>query len=100
MESSINLILSLLSSGLISVLIIYHTYRLYTSHGSSNGSVNIFSANTVTSIDPVEIENLIDQRSTARQNRDFALSDSIRDSLLEKGIILEDKETGTVWKKN
>ena len=47
-----------------------------------------------------EIENLIDQRSTARQNRDFALSDSIRDSLLEKGIILEDKETGTVWKKN
>ena len=46
-----------------------------------------------------EIENLIDQRSTARQNRDFALSDSIRDSLLEKGIILEDKETGTVWKK-
>ena len=37
-----------------------------------------------------EIENLIDQRSTARQNRDFALSDSIRDSLLEKAIILED----------
>ena len=47
-----------------------------------------------------EIENLIDQRTTARQNRDFALSDSIRDSLLEKGIILEDKETGTIWKKN
>ena len=47
-----------------------------------------------------EIENLIDQRTTARQNRDFALSDSIRNSLLEKGIILEDKETGTIWKKN
>jgi len=34
------------------------------------------------------------------QEKDFELSDKIRDELLEKGIILEDKESGTTWKKS
>ena len=31
--------------------------------------------------------------------RDFALSDRIRDQLLEQGIILEDTKSGVRWKR-
>ena len=46
-----------------------------------------------------EIEGYILKRNQARKEKDFELSDKIRDELLEKGIILEDKESGTTWKK-
>ena len=42
-----------------------------------------------------EIEQLIEERIQARQARDFARSDEIRDVLKEKGIILEDTAQGT-----
>ena len=41
---------------------------------------------------------MIDRRNEARDDKDFGLSDKIRDSLLEKGIILEDTDKGTTWK--
>ena len=46
-----------------------------------------------------EIERLIDERKTARQRRDFARADEIRNSLAERGILLEDNPSGTHWKK-
>ena len=46
-----------------------------------------------------EIENLIKQRVDAKKNKDFKLADSIRQELLEKGIILEDTRQGTKWKR-
>ena len=46
-----------------------------------------------------EIEGLIAQRNEARKNKDYALSDKIRDDLLARGIVLEDSATGTTWKK-
>jgi cysteinyl-tRNA synthetase len=46
-----------------------------------------------------EIESLIEERQTARHNRDFARSDEIRDLLAEKGIVLEDTKDGVRWKK-
>ena len=52
------------------------------------------------SLTNAEIENFIVKRNQARANKDFALSDKIRDELLEKGISLEDKESGTMWKKS
>ncbi|MCH1626104.1 cysteine--tRNA ligase [Fredinandcohnia quinoae] len=46
-----------------------------------------------------EIEALIEKRIQARKNRDFALSDQIRDELKAKNIILEDTPQGTRWKR-
>jgi len=48
-------------------------------------------------IDPAAIEALIAQRNEARANRDWALSDQIRDRLLEKQIELMDGPDGTTW---
>ena len=45
-----------------------------------------------------EIQSMIDQRNKARKDKDFELSDKIRDSLLEKGVVLEDTDKGTTWK--
>jgi cysteinyl-tRNA synthetase len=49
---------------------------------------------------PVEqIERLIEERKAARQRRDFAAADAIRNALVERGILLEDNPTGTRWKR-
>lgn len=44
-----------------------------------------------------EVEELIKMRNEARKNRDFALSDKIRDDLTNRGIILEDTAQGVRW---
>ncbi|GAB4287462.1 MAG: cysteine--tRNA ligase [Ignavibacteriaceae bacterium] len=46
------------------------------------------------------IELLIDLRREAKQNKNYALADNIRDRLKGLGIILEDKKDRTVYKKN
>jgi len=46
-----------------------------------------------------EISNKISQREAARNSKDFAMSDQIRDELLELGIILEDSVNGTTWRR-
>ena len=50
-------------------------------------------------IDDAAIQQLIDQRNEARRNKDFALSDKIRDDLKAQGIILEDTPQGTRYRK-
>ncbi len=45
------------------------------------------------------IEEMIQARNIAKQERDFTKADAIRAQLLEKGIVLEDSATGTRWKK-
>ncbi|MBU4495263.1 MAG: class I tRNA ligase family protein, partial [Acidobacteria bacterium] len=42
---------------------------------------------------------LIEERQKARSNKNFALSDRIRDELLARGIALEDTRDGVRWKK-
>lgn len=46
-----------------------------------------------------EIEALIEQRQTARKNKDWATADKIRDDLKAKGIILKDTPNGVTWTK-
>jgi cysteinyl-tRNA synthetase len=49
---------------------------------------------------PVEqIERMIGERKSARQRRDFAEADRIRNWLAEQGVLLEDNSSGTRWKK-
>ena len=46
-----------------------------------------------------EIVELIEKRTEARKNKDFKLADEIRDTLKEKGIVLEDTQEGVKWKR-
>lgn len=46
-----------------------------------------------------EVEQLIEQRTAARKNRDFATADKIRDQLKAMGIELEDTKDGVKWRK-
>ncbi|OAH59305.1 cysteine--tRNA ligase [Domibacillus aminovorans] len=46
-----------------------------------------------------EIEDLIEQRTQARKDRDFARADEIRDQLKELNIILEDTAQGIRWRR-
>jgi cysteinyl-tRNA synthetase len=41
----------------------------------------------------------IKQRNEAKGNKDFALSDQIRDELIDLGVILEDSANGTSWRR-
>jgi len=50
-------------------------------------------------IDEELIEILIEVRNKARKEKKFDIADYIRDTLKEKGIILEDTPVGTKWKK-
>jgi cysteinyl-tRNA synthetase len=46
-----------------------------------------------------DIEALIEERQSARKNKDFKRSDEIRDELSAKGIILEDTPDGVKWRR-
>lgn len=46
-----------------------------------------------------EIEKLIEERQSARKNKDFARADEIRDQLLEQGIVLKDTREGVKWSR-
>src|SRR5580658_9478567 len=50
-------------------------------------------------ISDAEVEALIQARNDAKKARNFALSDQIRQQLLEQGVILEDTKSGTRWKR-
>ena len=51
-------------------------------------------------VDGAAIEVLIQERIQAKQSKDFARADQIRQDLLAQGIVLEDKPGGvTIWRK-
>ena len=47
-----------------------------------------------------DIDGLIEARNTARANKDWAEADRIRGVLDEKGIVLEDKDGETIWRRS
>ena len=51
------------------------------------------------SLDIEYIENMISRRLEAKNNKDYKLADEIRNELLNEGILLEDSNDKTTWKK-
>lgn len=49
--------------------------------------------------DDAEIDKLVAERVSARAERNFKRADQIRDDLLARGIQLEDKPNGTLWRR-
>ncbi len=49
-------------------------------------------------IEETEILRLIDLRNLARENKDYKEADRIRDQLIDKGVLIEDKDDKTLWK--
>ena len=64
-----------------------------------NSAEDYFKYSGDSELDDNKIQEAIEERNEARANKNFALADSIRKELLEKGISLEDKEEKTYWKK-
>ena len=50
------------------------------------------------SISEKEILIKINERNQARLNKNYKEADKIRDELLDKGVLIEDKDGKTIWK--
>ena len=50
------------------------------------------------SINEAEILDKIEQRNKARKDKNYEEADKIRDELLDKGVLIEDKDGKTTWK--
>jgi len=48
----------------------------------------------------LDIEALIAERQAAKQAKDFAKADAIRQQLLDQGIVLKDSPSGTTWERS
>jgi cysteinyl-tRNA synthetase len=54
---------------------------------------------TALSFSEADIDSLVAERTLAKNQRNFARADAIRNELLEKGILLEDSKDGVRWKR-
>jgi cysteinyl-tRNA synthetase len=57
------------------------------------------AANPGDGLDTAQIESLIQQRLLAKQNKNWAEADRIRDELKAQGVVLEDKGKETSWRR-
>jgi len=56
-------------------------------------------ARGASSDDETRIQALVDERAAAKESRDFARADAIRDQLAREGVLLEDTPQGVRWKR-
>jgi len=50
-----------------------------------------------TKIEEGQIQEMLNQRSLAKQNKDFAKADQIRNELASQGVAIKDSKDGTTW---
>ena len=74
------------------------TTTLSLSADITNAVGQNYVAYTNTNITEVEIMSKIDLRNKARVNKDYKEADNIRNYLLDKGVLIEDKNGKTIWK--
>lgn len=67
--------------------------------GLLQGNAEQFLQSGASDDEVAEIEALIAKRNAARANKDWAAADAARDALTAKGIIVEDKNGVTSWRK-
>ena len=53
----------------------------------------------MTDTEAEQIEALIAARSEARQQKNWAEADRVRDEIARLGIVIEDTPEGTIWRK-
>ena len=61
------------------------------------GSINL-KADEETNKYESEIKKMLSLRDKARENRNYKEADRIRDELLDKSVLIEDKDGKTLWK--
>ena len=44
------------------------------------------------------VQEMIEKRQKAKEAKDFSTADAIRETLIQKGILLEDTPNGTTWR--
>jgi cysteinyl-tRNA synthetase len=64
-----------------------------------NVAPEVLEAFGTASLTDADIDALVLERTQAKQQRNFARADAIRNELLEKGILLEDSKEGVRWKR-
>ncbi len=66
-------------------------------------SLNLVSKSKENTTVDAQLEELINakihERTLAKQRKDYATADAIREELLAKGIVLKDSREGTTWSK-
>lgn len=69
-----------------------------SSINNGNGSLAATQSNATQDLTAMLVSMILEQRKTARLNKDYTLSDKLRDSLLEIGITIKDNPDGsTHW---
>jgi cysteinyl-tRNA synthetase len=67
--------------------------------GSADDFLQAGSGAATQGADAEQIAQLIAQRATAKQQRDFAQADRIRQQLTDMGVVLKDSASGTTWER-
>ena len=68
-------------------------------HVQSSGRENVNGANMIVAmISEKEIMEKIQERNNARDSKNYEEADKIRNELLDKGVLIEDKDGKTTWK--
>ena len=49
--------------------------------------------------DDADIEDLVSRRQAAREAKDWATADSLRDELSALGVVVEDTPAGPIWRR-